>query len=132
MTLMQVLKAGLLYFALVFGAGFLLGPIRIIWLAPRIGARRAELIESPIMLLVAIISARWVVRWLELAPAWSSRIGMGLIGMGVLLVAEFTLVLRLRGLSVRQYLETRDPVSGAVYYAMVVLFVFIPLFVGTR
>ena len=29
---MQLLKAGATYFALVFGAGFVLGPIRILWL----------------------------------------------------------------------------------------------------
>lgn len=29
------LRAGAAYFALVFGAGFLLGPIRVLWLALR-------------------------------------------------------------------------------------------------
>ena len=36
---MQILKAGGLYFALIFGAGFVPGPIRILWLAPRFGMR---------------------------------------------------------------------------------------------
>jgi len=35
---MQILKAGILYFALVFGAGFVLGSIRILW-AYRVLAR---------------------------------------------------------------------------------------------
>jgi hypothetical protein len=39
----KVLKAGALYFALVFGAGFVLGSIRVLWLVPRIGERTAEL-----------------------------------------------------------------------------------------
>jgi hypothetical protein len=125
----QIVKAGLLYFVCVFGAGFLLAPLRILVLAPRAGPRKAELIEFPIMLLVAMVSARWIVRILELSPAWPSRVGMGLIGMGLLLIAEFTLVLRLRGLSVRKYLQTRDPVTGAVYYAMVAVFVLLPLLV---
>jgi hypothetical protein len=31
---MQTLKAGMLYFAIVFGTGFVLGPIRILWAVP--------------------------------------------------------------------------------------------------
>ncbi len=31
----------------------------------------------------------------------------------------FGLVLWLRGLSIREYLATRDPVSGTIYYVMV-------------
>jgi hypothetical protein len=37
---MQVPKADVLSFALVFGAGFVLGPIRILWLMPHLVARR--------------------------------------------------------------------------------------------
>jgi hypothetical protein len=38
---MEILKAGTLYFALVFGAGFLLGAIRVPLLVPRFGERTA-------------------------------------------------------------------------------------------
>ena len=31
---MLILKAGLVYFALVFGAGFVLGTIRTLWIVP--------------------------------------------------------------------------------------------------
>ena len=40
---MRIVKAGVLYFAIVFGAGFALGPIRILWAVPRYGTRVAEL-----------------------------------------------------------------------------------------
>ena len=43
--MMPILKAGVLYFALVFGAGFVLGPFRILWLVPHFGTRTAELLE---------------------------------------------------------------------------------------
>ena len=59
---MKVLKAGISYFALVFGAGFVLGPIRLLWLVPRVGTRTAELLEMPVMLAVIIVAARWLVR----------------------------------------------------------------------
>jgi hypothetical protein len=109
---MKILKAGVLYFALVFGAGFVLGSIRILWVLPRFGTRMAELMETPIMFLVTIIAARWIVRRLGVPSTPSSRLGMGFIAVGLMLVAEFTFVLWLRGLSISEYLASRDPVSG--------------------
>jgi hypothetical protein len=58
---MQMLKAGAVYFALVFGTGFVLGTIRTIWVVPRVGTRAAELMEMPMMLAVSILAARWTV-----------------------------------------------------------------------
>jgi type IV secretory pathway TrbD component len=123
----QILKAGALYFALVFGAGFALGAIRILWVVPRFATRIAELMETPIMFGVAILAARWIVRRLAVSPKLSSRLGMGCVGLGLMLVAEFTLVLWLRGLSISEYLASRDPVSGAVYYVMLGVFCILPL-----
>ncbi len=36
---MQILKAGVLYFALVFDAGFALGTICVLWIVPELGTR---------------------------------------------------------------------------------------------
>jgi hypothetical protein len=52
---------------------------------------------------------------------------MGLIPLGLLLVAESTLVLRLRGLSISEYLSSQDPVSGTVYHVMLGIFAIMPL-----
>lgn len=65
---MKTLKAGLFYFALVFGAGFVLGTIRILWIVPNFGTRTAELMETPIMLVVIIFAALWIVRRSGLLP----------------------------------------------------------------
>ncbi len=129
---MQILKAGVLYFALVFGAGFVLGPIRILWVVPRFGTRMAELMETPIMLVVTIVAARWIVRRLAVPSAPSSRLGIGCVALGLMLVAEFTLVLWLRGLSISEYLANRDPVSGTVYYMMLGVFAIMPLLVARK
>jgi len=124
------LKAGLLYFALVFGAGFLLGPIRILWVVPRFGARTAELLEAPIMLAITIIVASWITRRFKVPRTPSSRLGMGVMALVLMLVAEFTLVLWLRGLSIREYLAGRDPVAAAAYYVGLLLFGVMPLLVS--
>jgi hypothetical protein len=129
---MQILKAGVFYFALVFGAGFVLGPMRILWVVPRFGVRMAELLETPIMLVVTIFAARWIVRRLAVPFTAVSRLGMGLVALSLLLAAEFTLVLWLRGLSISEYLSSRDPVSGTAYYVMVGAFAIMPLLVDRR
>jgi hypothetical protein len=129
---MQILKAGVLYFALVFGAGFVLGPIRILWAAPRFGTRMAELMETPIMFVVTMVAAWWIVRRIAVPLTLPRRLGMGCIALGLLVVAEFTLVLWLRGLSIREYLASRDPVSGTVYYVMLGVFAVMPLLVARR
>src|SRR5215217_3844120 len=129
---MQILKAGVLYFMLVFGAGFVLGPIRILYLVPRLGTRRAELMEMPMMLAVVMFAARWVVRWLTLPPTPSKRLGVGCVALGLLLVAESTLVLWLRGLTIDEYFTNRDPVAGTVYLVMLGIFAIMPLLVARR
>ena len=70
---MRVLKAGALYLAAVFGAGFILGPIRILWAVPRFGPRVAELMETPLMLAVIIVAARAIVRRLAIPPTPAPR-----------------------------------------------------------
>ena len=129
---MQIVKAGTLYFALVFGAGFVLGTIRTLWVTPRLGTRMAELMEMPLMLVITIVATRWIVSRLAVRSMLSARLGMACIALGLLLIAEFGLVLWLRGLSVREYLATRDPVSGTIYYMLLGMFAIMPLLVARR
>jgi hypothetical protein len=126
----QTLRAGAVYFALVFGVGFLLGTFRVLLVVPRLGARTAELIEAPLMLAVTFLAARWTVCRLAVPPRWTRRLGMGGIALGLLLAAEFGVVLALRGLSLSEYFETLDPVSGTVYYALLGVFALMPLLVA--
>jgi hypothetical protein len=123
---MQVVKAGVVYFALVFGTGFLLGTIRTLWVVPRIGTRTAELMEMPIMLAVTIVAARWTVLQLSVPMIWSARIEMGCIALTLMLIAEFGFVLWIRGLPIKEYFATRDPVSGAAYYLLLIVFAIMP------
>ena len=128
----QTLKSGALYFALVFGAGFVLGTVRVLWAVPRFGERVAELMEAPVMLGVTILAARWVVRRLALPRAAAARLGMGLVGLGLLLVAELAVVFLVRGLTLAEDIASRDVVSGSVYLGLLVVFTIMPLIVGRR
>jgi len=86
----------------------------------------------PMMLVVTIIAARWTVLRLAVPSIPPARLGMGCIALVLMLVAEFGFVLWVRGLSIKDFLATRDPVSGTVYYAMLVAFAIIPLFVAKK
>ena len=125
-TLGLTLQGGLLYFAAVFAVGFVLGTVRVLWAVPHFGPRGAELIEMPLMLVATILAALWVVRWLALPPGGWTRLGMGLVAVGCLLLTEFTVVLQLRALSIAEYVTNRDPVSGTAYILMLVVFALMP------
>ena len=126
----RALRASLVYFVLTFGAGFVLGPLRILFLVPRVGARTAELIEMPVMIGITWLAARWVTQKFSVPPERGPRLSIGVMAGALLLLAEFTLVLRLRGLTLEEYFTTRDPVSGTAYYAAVVLLMLMPLLVS--
>ncbi|MEP7343062.1 MAG: hypothetical protein ABI977_35370 [Acidobacteriota bacterium] len=128
----QILKAGSLYFAFVFGAGFVLGTIRVLWAIPAFGERIAELWEMPIMFAFIILAARWIVRRLAIPPEPARRLAIGFVALSLLLIVEFTAVLWLRGLTIREYFASRDPVSGTVYFVMLGLFAVMPLLVSMR
>ncbi|MEQ1515800.1 MAG: hypothetical protein ABL931_04835 [Usitatibacteraceae bacterium] len=127
---MRNVKAALAYFALVFGAGFMLGMIRVPFLVPRVGERIAELIEMPIMFVVIIYAARFVVKRFALPASVPPRLTTGLLALGFALLAELLLAVRLQDRSLGEYLASRDPVSGSVFLAMLGLMALMPLILG--
>lgn len=129
---MQTLKAGATYFALVFAAGFVLGAVRVIWVVPRVGTRTAELMEAPFMLLIVVIAAWWVVRHHSLPTLPMTRLSVGFIALSFMLLAEFTVVVAVRHLTLSQYLAGRDPVAGSVYILMLLAFAAMPLFIARK
>jgi hypothetical protein len=125
----QSIKAGLAYFALVFGAGFVLGVLRVSFLVPRFGERIAELGEMPLMLAVIVIAARFIMRRFAVPFSMAARIGTGLLALCLLLAAELLLAVVVQDRSLADYVASRDPVSGSVYLAMLVLFALMPTLV---
>ena len=127
---MKVVNAAVAYFALAFGAGFVLGMIRVPFLVPRFGERVAELGEMPFMFVIIIFSARFIATRFALPRAVSVRLATGFLALGFLLTAELLLGVALQGLSLGQYIASRDPVSGSVYLGMLALFAVMPLIVA--
>jgi hypothetical protein len=122
----QILQAAVLYFLLVFGAGFVLGTGRVLFLVPLLGERAAELLEIPLMLGVIVFAARWIVRHKLDDRRLISTLSVGFIAMGLVLIADLTVGMLLRGMSAAEVFFHRDPVTGAAYYTSLVLFAAMP------
>lgn len=120
------LRAALLYFALVMGAGFVMGCVRVPLLVPRIGARYAELAEMPFMLMAIVLAARHVVRRFVLLPRPKVRLQVGFVALVLSVGAELMLSTVLQDRSVASYVASRDPVSGSVYLVLLMVFALMP------
>ena len=119
-------RGALTYFALVFGAGFLLGMIRVPLVVPRIGERYAELAEMPFMLVAMLFAARHVMHKYGHDVGSGGLLALGTLALLLLLAAELLLTVLIAGRSVVDYLTGRDPVSGSVYIAMLIVFAAMP------
>lgn len=126
---MEILKAATVYFLYVFGAGFLLGCIRVPFLVPRLGARTAELIEMPFMASVIWFSAHAVVKQFTLAPTLAVRLAVGGIALLFVLSAEVVFIKWMQANTVSQYIASRDIVSGLVFIVMLLGFALMPIWV---
>ena len=122
----RTIKAGITYFVLVFGAGFVLGSIRVPFLVPRLGERAAELIEMPFMFVVVWVSARFITNCFSLPTNVLARLGAGFLALGLLVAAEVLLAVALQDRTLGEYVAGRDSVSGMVYLAMLALFAVMP------
>ena len=74
----RALTAATIYFLALFALGFVLGTIRVLFAAPRIGALGATLTEVPPMLIAAFFMCRWAVERWQVPPALSERAAMAL------------------------------------------------------
>jgi hypothetical protein len=127
-----VFKYGSIYFALVFAAGFALGTIRVLVVEPRIGTRYAELIEMPAMLFVIYQTAKYVVSKMPDTTSGIPYLIIGATALVFLLLFEFTLVLGLQGLTIDQYLNSRDGIAFSAYIFSLIIFGLMPWLIKIR
>ncbi len=127
---MHILKPAIVYFLLVFGTGFVLGVLRVLFILPRLGERWAELTEMPLMVLAIVFSARWLTR--RASDGRESWLAVGGIAAGLVLMADIGVGIGLRGMSLTEVLFEKDPVSGTAYYLALILFGAMPWLVARR
>jgi len=118
-----------LYFGIVFGAGFVLGPIRVLWLEPWLGALASVAIEVPLLLIVMAIAARWVPTRMGIGDR-GTLTAMGAGALVLVLVADFVVGAGLRGLSFGQQIRQFSTPAGLLYAANLAAFAAMPLLVN--
>lgn len=129
---MQILQSAILYFLLVFAAGFVLGTARVLFLVPLLGERTAELLEMPLMLILTVVAAQWILHHKMKDHQLSATLSVGFIALGILLIAELGVGMWLRGISATEIFLDRDPIAGTAYYMSLLLFAAMPAILTRR
>lgn len=127
---MSVFRHAVLYFALVFGGGFLLGTLRILLVERLLGRDAAEIAESPVMVLWSFLVARGLARrfaWPR-EPRW--RLALGVCALALMLAAELGVGAWIRGATLRETIESRTSLSGAFFLVALAAFALMPWLEG--
>ena len=124
----RAIAAGVLYFLLVFAAGFALGMIRVLVLLPRISEIAAVLIEIPVILAYCWIAVGYLIRRFSVPDMPNARIAMGGLALALLLVAEVFVSLYGFGRSFAEHLGHYATLAGALGLAGQLIFGLMPLF----
>ncbi len=126
-----MLKPAVLYFALTFAVGFVLGAVRMLIVVPRVGEVAAVLIECPFILVASFLIARWVLRRFAPDAGAGRRLAIGLLAFAMLLSTEL-LMSWVRGIWPREFVASLFKTAGAIGLAGQVLFALVPLFIRPR
>ena len=120
-------KAGLAYGLIVFAIGFALGAIRVLAVAPRVGATAAVTLEAPIMLAASWKTATFCIARFGVAATIRVRIAMGLVAFATLTAGELGLSLLAFGRPLADFLQGYATLPGLIGLAAQVAFAMIPL-----
>lgn len=122
---MRIVAAAALYFVIVFGVGFLLGPVRVYLLEPRFGETIATLCEAPFMFIAIVVAARRVAKTLGLRSI-GSLAGMGLGALTFQQLGDFAVGGLLRGIAPAQQVAHLATPAGLIYVALLIAFAAMP------
>lgn len=124
---MRAAVAGVLYFALVFTAGAVLGVARRFSVEAGLDLTAAVLIELPVMLAVSWGVCRWLVARLAVPGDMTSRLVMGGLAFVLLMAAELSLTLVALGGTFASHLAAYRSPAALVGLAGQLAFALIPL-----
>ena len=120
-------KAGVAYAVSVFAIGFLLGTVRVLLRAPRVGSTMPVSVEAPIILAACwYVSSIWMKR-LVVSTEVHARILVGAVAFVTLMFLEVALSIGLFRSSIGDYFAGLRSLAGAIGVAALVCFATFPL-----
>ncbi|MCC6306088.1 MAG: hypothetical protein IT545_12945 [Rhodobacteraceae bacterium] len=122
----RALGAGAAYGAAIFALGVVLGTVRVLVLAPRVGALGAVAVELPVMLGASWLAAGALARRFGVPARAGARAAMGAAGFVLLIAAEVALG-RSLGQDPARQAAALATAAGAAGLAGQVAFALIPL-----
>lgn len=123
------IKAGIAYWAFVFGLGFVLGTIRTLWLTPLLDSPTLSvLIELPFMLVASWFAASSLVGKFALSEQWE-RLLMGVLAFALLLLSEAYLGVILLGDSLTSWFQSLFVMPGLAGLTGQIVFALFPALV---
>lgn len=128
--LKRALLAGTTYFLALFALGFLLGTIRVVFVAPRYGQVTGTLAEMPVMLTAAYVICRWALNHWRVSPRLGIRWTMVPLFLALLFAFETMLGLVLFGRTFSEQWEALMTLAGALGLSAQVIAALLPVFVG--
>jgi hypothetical protein len=122
-----VVRSGGAYFAIVFLVGFVLGGLRTLIVAPRLGETVAVLLEAPLILTVSWFVATWCVGYFEVPATPLARLAMGGWAFALLMVAELGVSSIVLHRSISQHLAGFQSTARAIGLGAQFAFGWVPL-----
>lgn len=111
----------------MFAIGFVLGTIRVFFVAPNLGATAAVAIELPVMLAASWIACAWLVRRFHVPAALGARVVMGVVAFALLMAGELGVSVFAFGRSVAEHFSTYGAFEAQLGLAAQLLFAAFPV-----
>jgi hypothetical protein len=125
--LLRAATGGLIYFSVVFAAGFLLGMVRVLLLVPRLGETVAVLIELPLIVSLSWLACGPVCMRVGVPPRRADRAVMGGVAFALLMAAEIGVSTLGFGRSFVEHLQPYRHLPGLLGLAGQIVFAALPL-----
>jgi hypothetical protein len=114
MLMLASIKAGVVYFVVVFAIGFGLGTIRVLAITPRLGQTVGVLLESPLILTASWVACRKCISFFGVEYKLRSRLLMGATAFLLLILAELDVSIFVFGQPAAAFFNSHLSIPGEI------------------